>query len=60
MRTGYMFFQAPTPLTSRQPGLPSFFSKDNFAALEVGKPLIVFGGVGAASLLVLFIFLLVA
>merc|ERR1719217_1416958 len=34
---GYFFFQGPTPKTSVQADLPSFFSGDNFAELEI-KP----------------------
>ena len=32
---GYLFFQGPTPKTSVQADLPSFFSAENFADLEV-------------------------
>lgn len=34
-REGYMFFQGPTPLTSVQDNLPSFFSSDNFEDVEI-------------------------
>ena len=40
-----MFFQGPTPLTGTQEGLPSFFSGDNFNAVEVRTPLLIAGGV---------------
>ena len=44
-REGFMFFQGPTPLTGTQEGLPSFFSGDNFNAVEVRTPLLIAGGV---------------
>lgn len=50
-REGYMFFQGPTPLTSVQDGLPSFFSSENFSDLDVPLTLKIVGGVGAASFL---------
>jgi hypothetical protein len=34
----FLFFQSPAPTTSEQDDLPSFFSPDNFAELEI-KPL---------------------
>ena len=33
--TDYLFFQGPKPLTGYQADLPSFFSLDNFADLEI-------------------------
>lgn len=51
-RTGYMFFQAPTPLTSNQEGMPGFFSQANFRDLEVPSKLLIFGGTFGAAFLV--------
>merc|ERR1719174_3246722 len=34
---GYFFFQGPTPKTAYQADLPSFFSAENFASIEI-KP----------------------
>merc|ERR1719217_1992577 len=35
---GYLFFQGPTPKTAYQKDLPSFFSAENFADVEI-KPI---------------------
>jgi len=51
-REGYMFFQGPTPLTSVQDGVPSFFSSENFRGLQVPTELLVLGGLFGASFLV--------
>ena len=45
----YLFFQGPAPKTAIQPDLPSFFSADNFAEMEVTTPQIVITGVGLAT-----------
>ncbi len=50
-REGFMFFQGPTPKTAVQAGLPSFFSQDNFADVQVPTTLLVSGGVFTVSLL---------
>ena len=54
----YLFFQGPAPKTAVQEDLPSFFSLDNFADLEI-KPLqILVTGTGFGALAVL-IYLLI-
>lgn len=50
-REGFMFFQGPTPKTAVQAGLPSFFSQDNFADVQVPTTLLVSGGVFTVSFL---------
>uniref|UniRef100_A0A7S2H174 Uncharacterized protein n=1 Tax=Haptolina brevifila TaxID=156173 RepID=A0A7S2H174_9EUKA len=51
-REGYMFFQGPTPKTSVQAGLPSFFSEENFEDMEISTKLKGLAGVGGLSFLV--------
>ena len=49
----YLFFQGPAPKTAVQEDLPSFFSPDNFADLEI-KPLqilVTITGFGSAAAL---------
>ena len=51
-RTGYMFFQGPTPRTAVQEGLPSFFSRANWESMDEGPwflPLLT--GLGGVSFL---------
>merc|ERR1719310_1774541 len=47
---GYFFFQGPTPKTAYQKDLPSFFSTENFADLEIKPVQIVVTLTGFASL----------
>ena len=51
----YIFFQGPKPATGNQPDLPSFFSLDNFADLEISPVQVgvTVVGVGAAGLVAL-------
>ncbi|KAL1500365.1 hypothetical protein AB1Y20_013028 [Prymnesium parvum] len=49
--TDYLFFQGPTPKTGIQEDLPSFFSKENFADLEITPAQIAVTLVGPACFL---------
>eukprot|EP00325_Prymnesiales_sp_UTEX-LB-985_P034700 CAMPEP_0174736152 /NCGR_PEP_ID=MMETSP1094-20130205/66156_1 /TAXON_ID=156173 /ORGANISM="Chrysochromulina brevifilum, Strain UTEX LB 985" /LENGTH=142 /DNA_ID=CAMNT_0015939211 /DNA_START=80 /DNA_END=508 /DNA_ORIENTATION=- len=57
---GYMFFQGPTPKTGTQEDMPDFFSADARADMEVPGQLKVFGGIAAAGVLAVGIFVLVS
>merc|ERR1719453_2200625 len=46
---GYFFFQGPTPKTAVQEDLPSFFSADNFAGLEISSKQLLVTATGFAS-----------
>ena len=50
---GYFFFQGPSPKTSVQKDLPSFFSPDNFANLEVSLAQVLVTLTGLASFAVI-------
>merc|ERR1719238_762053 len=50
---GYFFFQGPTPKTSFQKDLPSFFSSENFADIEIKPIQLVLTGTGFGSLFLL-------
>merc|ERR1719502_1193886 len=47
--TDYLFFQGPAPTTAVQEDLPSFFSADNFADLEITPLQIAVTVVGLAT-----------
>ena len=47
--TDYLFFQGPAPKTAVQDDMPSFFSGDNFADMEITTPQVVITGVGVAT-----------
>ena len=53
--TDYIFFQGPKPATGYQPDLPSFFSLDNFADLEISPAQIAVTvtGLGTAGIVAL-------
>lgn len=48
----YLFFQGPTPRTGVQPDLPSFFSFENLAELEITVPQIAVTVTGLGSFLI--------
>merc|ERR1719421_1954665 len=45
----YLFFQGPAPKTAVQEDLPSFFSAENFADLEITAPQIAVTATGLAA-----------